>query len=283
MQIDVIHNGDCRNMDKIEDNTIHLTVGSPPYAVNKDYESYIKSLEEHFQLLYDAYKEVVRVTVPGGKICINVGDIAVGSNYNGGFPEEIMVIPKLIDYLRTLDTYLYARIIWEKDDPWANSSHVSFHSKVQHAEYRVLPAWEYMFVFRKGKVSRTDKSVADGRWVDKKEEWGHWVHGIWKIRSVQRNDIHEAMFPEELARRCIKLYSFPGDIVLDNWMGSGTTAIVAKKLQRHYVGYELKKEYVDLANGKIGAINANAIEPQREYRDKTLNRKEFQEDFFGGK
>lgn len=279
MKLNRIYCGDCRNMDKIDDNSVHLTVGSPPYAVNKNYESYIKSLEDHLQLLYDAYKEVVRVTIPGGKICINVGDIAVGSHYNGGFPQEIMVIDKLVNYLESLDTYLYGRIIWLKDIPWANSSHVSFHNKVQHGEYRIAPSWEYLFVFRKGKSVRRDKSPEDGRWISK-SEWKYLVSGQWKIRSVQRNDIHEAMFPEELVSNCIKLYSFPGDTVLDCWMGSGTTAIVAKKLSRNYIGYELVDKYVKYAQNRSDAVITDMIEPQKEYKDKTANKRECQEMIF---
>ncbi len=271
MELNKIYCGDCRNMDKIDDESIHLTVGSPPYAVNKEYESYVKSLDEHFKLLFDAYKEVVRVTVPGGKICINIGDNVVGSAYNGGFPEEIMILPKVADYLRTLDTYLHARIIWEKDDPWANNSHVSFHSKIQHGSYRVLPAWEYVFVFRKGKTDRLDKSAKDGRWITKKE-WKKLVHGVWRIRSVQRNNIHEAMFPEELAANCIKLYSFPGDTVLDTWMGSGTTAVAAKKLGRNFIGYELREEYVKYAKARVESLSPNLIEKPSEYIDKTVSK-----------
>lgn len=272
MELNKIYCGDCRNMNKIDDESVHLTFGSPPYAVNKEYESYIKSLDDHFQLLYDAYKEVTRVTILGGKIVINIGDIAVGSNYNGGFPEEIMVMPKVVDYLRTLDVYLYARIIWEKDDPWANSSHVSFHSGIQHGEYRILPAWEYIFVFRKGKSPRKDKSANDGRWVTK-DEWKKLVHGVWKIRSVNKNEYHEAMFPEKLVYNVIKLYSFPGDIVLDNWIGSGSVAMAAKKLGRNYIGYELKQEFVDYANNRISGMGAINIKDQTPYYDRTVNKK----------
>ena len=278
MELNKIYLGDCRNMPEIDDNSVHLTVGSPPYAVNKGYESYIKSLDAHYQLLFDAYKEVARVTIPGGKICVNIGDIVVGSQYNEGFVEELMVLPKLVDYLRTLDTYLYARIIWEKDDPWQNSSHVSFHSKVQHASFRILPAWEYVFVFRKGKSERVDKSASDGRFIDK-DRWKELVHGVWKIRSVQANDIHAAMFPEQLVKNCVELYSFPGDTVLDNWTGSGTTAAVAKKLGRNYLGYEKEMKYVELATNRLSAITEEMITPSVIYRDKTVNR-ELQEKLF---
>jgi len=278
MESNIIYCGDSRKMDKIDDNSIHLTVTSPPYYVGKEYEKYLPTLESYFKMLREVFQEVVRVTIPGGKIAINIGDIAVGSNYNDGFPEEIMVIPKLVDYMRTLDVYLYARIVWLKDIPWANSSHVSFHSKIQHAEYRQAPSWEYVFVFRKGKKPRKDKSPEDGRFITK-DEWKKLVSAQWFIRSVQSNDYHEAMFPEELVSNCIKLYSFPKDIILDPFIGSGTTSVVAKKLGRHYIGYDLDKKSVDYANNKLASITNDMIEIQEPYRDKTVN-KELQEDLF---
>lgn len=280
MEINKIFHGDSRNMDAILDESVHLTVTSPPYFLGKDYEKYLTEITDYYQMLFDVFAEVVRVTVPGGKVIINLGDIAVGSQYNGGFPEEIPTMFPLVQYLKKLGTYLYARIIWEKDDPWANSSHVSFHSKIQHAEYRVLPAWEYVFVFRKGKKARTDENVNKDRWISK-EEWKRLVHGYWKIRSVQRNEYHDAMFPEKLVYNCIKLYSFPNDIVLDPFMGSGTVAMVAKKLKRNYLGYELNTKYVDYAIRRVESVSEAMIESPVPFRDKTMNKK-FQEDCFNG-
>jgi len=277
MELNKIYCGDSRRMDKIDDNSVHLTITSPPYYVGKDYEGYLPTLSDYFEMLCGVFREVVRVTVPGGKIIINLGDIAVGSKYNDGFPEEILIMPELAKFLKHVDgkpennAYLYARIIWEKDDPWHNSSHVTFHSKVQHAEYRVLPAWEYIFVFRKGREARKDKSSADGRWIDK-EEWKELVHGVWEMRSVRRNDYHEAMFPEELVKRCIEMYSFPNDVVLDPFMGSGTAAVGAKKLCRNYLGYELKQKHVNYANNRLAVIADDMIEKPKEYFDKTVNK-----------
>jgi len=285
MELNKIYCGDSRRMDKIDDNSVHLTITSPPYYVGKDYEVYLPTLSDYFEMLCGVFREVVRVTIPGGKIVINLGDIAVGSKYNDGFPEEVLIMPELAKFLKHVDgkpennAYLYARIIWEKDDPWANSSHVSFHKNIQHAEYRVLPAWEYIFVFRKGREARKDKSSADGRWIGKNKEWKKWVHGIWQMRSVRRNEYHEAMFPEELVKRCIKMYSFPNDVVLDPFVGSGTSAVGAKKLCRNYLGYELKQEHVDYANKRLAAVDDSMIEIQEEYRDKTVN-KELQKDLF---
>lgn len=279
MNLNRIYQGDSRNLKEIEDECVHLTVTSPPYYVGKQYEEYLPTLESYFKMLREVFQEVVRVTVPGGKIIINIGDIAVGSRYNGGFPQEIRIISKLIDSLINLDTYLYARIIWEKDDPWANSSHVTIHDKVQHAEYRVLPAWEYVFVFRKGKTARKDKSPADGIWIDKKE-WKSWVHAVWKIRSVMKNDYHEAMFPEELVNRCVKMYSFPDDVVFDPFMGSGTTAVVAKNLKRYYLGYELDSHHVKYAENRLDSISDKFIAEPKLYKEKTANKREYQETVF---
>jgi len=271
MEVNRIYCGDSRRMDKIDNDSIHLTITSPPYYVGKDYEEYLSTIGIYFKMLRDVFQEVVRVTIPGGKIIINLGDIAVGSKYNEGFPEEMPIMCKLINNLRSFGAYLYARIIWEKDDPWANSSHVSFHKNIQHAEYRVLPAWEYVFVFRKGKEARRDKSPIDGRWINKNKEWKGWVHGVWQIRSVQRNNYHEAMFPEELVKRCIKMYSFPNDVVLDPFMGSGTVAVVAKKLVRNYIGYELEQKHVEYANDRLATTTKDMIQIPKEYRDRTVN------------
>ena len=268
MELDKIYCGDSRKMTGIDDESVHLTVTSPPYYVGKKYEDYLPTIQDYYNMLYGVFDEVARVTFPGGKVIVNIGDIAVGSRYNeGNFPEEVMVIPKIIGRLRKSGVYLYARAIWEKDDPWANSSHVSFHKKVQHTEYRLLPAWEYVFIFRKGKEARKDKSFEDGRWIDKWTEWKLWVHGIWSIRSVQRNDFHEAMFPEELVRRCIKMYSFPGDVVLDPFMGSGTVAAVSKKFRRHFIGYDIESTYVKQAENRCNQIDEGLIEYEKPYRD----------------
>jgi site-specific DNA-methyltransferase (adenine-specific) len=267
-------------MDSIDNDSVHLTVTSPPYFVGKDYENYLKSIDDYFDMIRGVFKETVRVTIPGGKIIINLGDLAVGSHFNeGGFPEEYLIMLELWRYLRTLDTYLHGRIIWEKDDPWANSSHVTFHDKIKHGSYRILPAWEYVFVFRKGKKDREDKIAEDGRWITK-DEWKTWVHGVWFIRSVQRNDFHEAMFPDELVYRCVKMYSFPGDVVLDPFMGSGTVAVVAKIMGRNFVGYERISEYVTMAQSKADAITPEMIQKQTRYFDKTENKNELQGDIF---
>jgi len=287
MELNKIYCGDSRKLDKIEDNSVHLTVTSPPYYVGKKYEKYLPTLNDYLQMLYDVFAEVVRVTVPGGLICINIGDIAVGSQYNEfKSPEELSILHNITASIRSVSkdpnkcAYLYARYIWDKnDDPWANSSHVSYHDNVQHTTFRALPAWEYVFVYRKSLKARVDTTAADGLFIEKKE-WKKLVHGVWYIRSVQRNDYHEAMFPEELVINCLKLYSYPGDTLFDPFMGSGTTAAAAKKFRRNYLGYELDPKYVKMAEGRVSMISEDIIQDTPRCRDKTLNKHEEQKDIF---
>ena len=280
MELNKIYCGDSRNMYQIDSNSIALTMTSPPYSLFKDFD--LDSLDKYFQLLYDVFNEVVRVTIPGCKIAVNLGDICIGSRYNeDSHVEEILIMPKLVDFLRTKDVYLYARYFWIKDVPWKNSSQVSFHSKVLHSSYRAAPSVEYVFVFRKGKSERKDKSFEDGRWISK-NEWKKLVSGYWFIPSVRRNDIHPAIYPESLVSNVIKLYSFPQDTVLDPFSGVATTAVVAKKLSRNFLGYEIDKNYHKKGNDRLAAITDDMIEKPKPYFDKTQNKKELEGDVFKG-
>ena len=157
------------------------------------------------------------------------------------------------------DCHLMARYIWHKDDPWANSQHVGYHDKIPATYVRALPNWEYIWVFYKGTPKREDApSVTQ---LISKEEWKKWVSAVWYIKSVQANDFHEAMFPEELVRRLVLLYSLPEDVVFDPFMGSGTTAVVAHKNGRSYAGIEREKEYHELSRKSLEAVE-NCLERQ---------------------
>ncbi len=131
--------------------------------------------------------------------------------------------------------YLYDRRVWVKDPAWANS-------QWHNSSYRSVDESEHLYIFWKPGVTTIDRTKLS------KDEWGNWgSRGVWQIPSVRANDNHEAKFPLELARRVVRLYSQPGDIVLDCFMGSGTTAVAAIREKRRYMGIELQKEYVELA------------------------------------
>jgi len=131
--------------------------------------------------------------------------------------------------------YLYDRRIWVKDAAWESSK---WHS----SSYRSVDEFEYLYIFWKPGVTTVERNRLT------KKEWTEWgSRGVWKFPSVRVNDNHEAKFPLELPRRVIKLFTAPGETVLDCFMGSGTTAVAAIKEKRNYIGIEVSEKYVDMA------------------------------------
>jgi DNA modification methylase len=208
--------GDSRNLSNYPEQ-IHLTITSPPYYVGKKYEKDY-TFDGYRDMLKQVFHNVAMSTVRGGKIAINIADIAAFKRVSGRVEENDQVLPELTQQLKEDDCHLLARYIWHKDDPWANSQHVGYHDKIPATYVRALPNWEYIWVYYKGdSPKRADvPPVVD---CFSKEDWAKWVSAVWKIDSVHANDFHEAMFPEELVRRLILLYSVPGDVVFDPFMG----------------------------------------------------------------
>ena len=134
--------------------------------------------------------------------------------------------------------YLYDQRIWHKDPCWANSR---WHSN----SYRAVDEFEHVYIFCRPGIVEYDRSRLTP------EEWSQWgSRGVWQIRSVRRNDRHEAEFPEELASRLIRLFSPKGGLVLDPFVGSGTTTTVAKRLGRGWVGIDIDPANVAGAQGR---------------------------------
>lgn len=131
--------------------------------------------------------------------------------------------------------YLYDQRIWHKDPCWANCR---WHSN----SYRAVDEFEHIYIFWQPGITEYDRNRLTS------QEWSDWgSRGVWQIRSVSRNNRHEAEFPELLAKRVIKLLSSTKGVVLDPFVGSGTTTAIAKKLGRKWLGIEINKDYADLA------------------------------------
>ena len=131
------------------------------------------------------------------------------------------------DWAEDAGFYLYDQRIWHKDPCWANSR---WHSN----SYRAVDEFEHVYVFWRPGITEYDRNRLDAA------EWSDWgSRGVWNIRSVKRNERHEAEFPEELARRVIRLFSPPGGVVLDPFVGTGTTTVIAKRLGRRWIGIDV--------------------------------------------
>lgn len=153
--------------------------------------------------------------------------------------------------------YLYDRRIWVKDPCWENSK---WHS----LSYRSVDETEYLYIFWKPGVTVIDRNRLT------KEEWSSWgSRGVWEIPSVRNNNDHPAKFPIELATRVIRLFSAPGDLVLDPFVGSGTTALAAIKESRRYLGFDMVEEYVTLARQNcrraMSLVDAENVGPERSW------------------
>ena len=168
-----------------------------------------------------------------------------GNNVRGGKYDSqtrIRIVGGLIDeWAAAAGFYAYDRRVWVKDACWENSRWASL-------SYRAVDEFEYLYVFWKPGVTKVDRSRLS------RDEWREWgSRGVWTFPSVRQNDDHEAKFPVELPTRVIRLLTDPGEVVLDCFMGSGTTAVAAARLNRRYVGIELRPEYVETARRRVAA------------------------------
>lgn len=230
--------GSAENMKEIPDNSVHLMITSPPYNVSKEYDEDL-SLQEYLQLLENSFRETFRVLINGGRACINIANL-------GRKP----YIP-LSDYISKLmidiGFTMRGEIIWNKA---ASASPSTAWGSWQSAANPILrDVHEYILVFSKGDYKREKKGKKD---TITKEQFMEWTKSIWTMNTERARRIgHPAPFPEELPYRLIQLYSFKGDIILDPFMGSGTTAVAAIKAERKFVGYDISQKYIELAEKRI--------------------------------
>ena len=223
----------------IPKDSVALAFTSPPYNVGKDYDADL-NLAEYLDLIQRVGREVYRTLLPGGRYVINVANL-------GRKP----YIPMHAHFYRLHESIGFlpmGEIIWQKGK--GASSSCAWGSWRSAHSPRLRDIHEYLLVFAKGSYSRADKGVSDIG----DAEFLQSTLSIWQIKPESAKKIgHPAPFPLELARRVIRLYSYVGDVVLDPFMGSGTTCVAAKELGRHYVGFDIKSDYCKLAEKRLRA------------------------------
>lgn len=240
----------CENMKDIPNNSLHLMITSPPYNVSKEYDNDL-SLNEYLNLLKNCFTETYRVLVDGGRACINIANI--------GRKPYIPLSDYVSKIMIEIGFNMRGEIIWNKS---AGAGISTAWGSFQSASNPILrDVHEYILIFSKGNYKRErDKEEKELRKNNiTKEEFIEWTKSVWIMNTESAKRIgHPAPFPEELPNRLIKLFSFTNDIVIDPFMGSGTTAIAAIKNNRNFVGYEINKEYINLANNRILNLKINA-------------------------
>jgi site-specific DNA-methyltransferase (adenine-specific) len=230
-------------MKELPDNSIHLMVTSPPYNVGKDYDQNL-SLNEYLELLKRVMQETKRVLVTGGRACINIANL--------GRKPYIPLNSHINKIMLDLGFLMRGEIIWDKS---ASSGTSTAWGSWQSAKNPILrDVHEYIMIYSKDKYGRLRNGNKD---TITKQEFLDYTKSIWQFSAESARKIgHPAPFPEELPKRLIQFYTFENDVVLDPFIGSGTTAIAAKKLKRNFIGYELSKEYCSLAEKRIQNVFA---------------------------
>jgi len=232
----------CKSSEKMEglpDNSVHLMVTSPPYNVGKEYDKDF-TLEEYLEFLKRVWEEVYRVLVPGGRVCINIANLG----RKPYIPLHAFIIRDMLD----IGFLMRGEIIWNKASSASPST--AWGSWCSAANPTLRDVHEYILVFSKGTFQR--KNVNKRKSTISREEFLEFTKSVWTFPAVSAKEIgHPAPFSVELPYRCIQLYTYEGEVVLDPFMGSGQTAIAAIKAGRYYVGYDIEEEYVKLAEKRI--------------------------------
>ncbi|MDR1722840.1 MAG: site-specific DNA-methyltransferase, partial [Tannerella sp.] len=251
-----IINGDSRMMSELEARSVHLIITSPPYWQLKDYGSdrqigFNDSYESYINNLNLVWSECYRVLHDGCRLCINIGDQFARSVYYGRY-KVIPIHSEIIKFCETIGFDFMGQIIWQKQTTMNTSGGGAVMGSFPHPRNGIVKLdFEYILLFKK--QGNAPKPIAEQKAASAmtNEEWNTYFNGHWYFNGAKQEG-HLAMFPEELPHRLIKMFSFPEETVLDPFMGSGTTALAAKKLSRNSVGYEINPDFIPLIKYKIG-------------------------------
>ncbi|MFZ4428252.1 MAG: DNA methyltransferase [Saprospiraceae bacterium] len=250
-------NGDSRGMIELKDESIHLIVTSPPYWQLKDYGTenqigFHDDYETYINNLNLTWKECHRVLHNGCRMCINIGDQFARSVYYGRY-KVIPIHSEIIKFCEIIGFDFMGSIIWQKTTTMNTTGGGSVMGSFPYPRNGIVKLdFEYILLFKKqGTAPKPSESQKEDAAMTT-EEWNTYFNGHWYFSGV-RQDSHLAMYPEELPKRLIKMFSFPGENVLDPFLGSGTTSLVARKLGRNSCGYEINPNFISVIKEKLGA------------------------------
>lgn len=254
-----IINGDSRKMSELKDKSVHLIVTSPPYWQLKDYGTdsqigFNDSYENYINHLNLVWKECFRVLHDGCRLCINIGDQFARSVYYGRY-KVIPIHSEIIRFCETIGFDFMGQIIWQKATTMNTTGGGAVMGSFPNPRNGIVKLdFEYILLFKKQGTAPKPTLEQKANSAMTNEEWNTYFNGHWYFNGVKQ-DKHLAMFPEELPHRLIKMFSFPEETVLDPFMGSGTTALAAKNLQRNSIGYEINSDFIPIIKEKIGKTN----------------------------
>lgn len=262
-----LHLGDARDLSWIDDRSVHLIVTSPPYFTLKKYEDNanqlgeIEDYEKFLDELDKVWRECSRVLVPGGRICCVVGDVCV-SRRAGGRHHILPLHSDLQVRARRTGLDCLTPILWFKianGVTEVRGNGAGFYGKPYQPGAIVKNDVEHILFFRKGGSYRSPQPIQKALSMLTKEEMQSWLVTAWTdIKGESTRQGHPAPFPERLAERLIRLFSFAGDTVLDPFLGTGTTSVAALSSGRNSIGLEIEPKYFRMAERRIQAVSAQS-------------------------
>ncbi|MCX7621885.1 MAG: site-specific DNA-methyltransferase [Acidimicrobiales bacterium] len=253
-EVDVIYHADARHMGQVVSNSVALVVTSPPYFAGKQYEEELgvggvpANYFEYLDLLRDVFSECKRVLEPGGRIAVNVANL--GRRPYRSLSADVTGI------LQDLGLLLRGEVIWWKGRAAGGSCAWGTFQRPSNPVLRDVT--ERVIIASKG---RFDRALTPAERLElglpstatiSRDEFMEATTDLWELPPESATRVgHPAPFPVELPKRLIELYTYEGDVVLDPFMGSGTTAVAAIRTSRHFLGFDTDAEYVAIAQRRI--------------------------------
>ena len=247
--------GDSRAMRLIPDQSVQLIITSPPYWQLKDYGSeeqigFHDNYETYINNLNLVWQECSRVLSDGCRLCVNIGDQFARSVYYGRY-KVIPIRTEIIRFCETIGMDYMGAIIWQKTTTMHTSGGGAVMGSFPYPRNGILKMdYEFILLFKKLGTAPKPTPEQKAHSAMTKEEWNQYFSSHWNFRGAKQTE-HLAMFPEELPRRLIKMFSFPGETVLDPFTGSGTTSLAAKHLGRNSIGYEINRNFQTVIREKL--------------------------------
>ena len=235
--IDKIFHKSSENMSELENNSVSLTVTSPPYNIGKDSDLDLTD-DEYWAMMENIFTETYRVTESGGRLVVYVANL--------GRKPYIPFSKYFTELLIEIGFIMRGEIIWQKSK--GANANFAWGSWLSASNPVIRDIHEYCLVFSKDSLRKSSQ----GESSIKKEEFMESTLSIWNINPARAKKIgHPAPFPIELPQKFINLYTYKKDLVLDPFLGSGTTAVAAKLLERNFIGYEIEEKYIAIANNRL--------------------------------
>lgn len=263
--------GDSRNMAEIQNESVHLVVTSPPYWQIKDYGhknqiGFNDAYEEYINKLNQVWSECNRVLYPGCRLCINIGDQFARAVTYGRY-KIIPIRTEIIKFCESIGLDYMGAVIWQKQTTMNTTGGASVMGSYPYPRNgHIIIDYEFILLFKKLGVSpnNVSKEIKE-KSIMTNEEWRKFFTGHWNFAGEKQNGGHIAVFPEELPRRLIKMFSFVGETVLDPFLGSGTAMKVAGDLKRNSIGYEINEDYLPVIKNKVGINIKNLFDKESKF------------------